>query len=87
MATKYKGSRLLQTYRWQKLQREYRIHCETRQLACHICGEPIDYTAPPVTPQAFEPDHLKPVATHPELVYEVDNLAPAHCSCNRSRTR
>ena len=52
---------------------------------CWICGGEIDYHAAPQTPDAWEPDHVKPRDKFPELTYDITNLAPSHCSCNRSR--
>lgn len=52
---------------------------------CWLCRQPIDYTAAPQTPDAFEPDHFHPRKTHPELSIDPANLRPSHCSCNRSR--
>ena len=52
---------------------------------CWICGEPIDYSAAPQSPYAWEPDHVKPVELFPELMFDVANLAPSHSKCNRAR--
>lgn len=38
-----------------------------------------------MTPDAWEPDHVLPVATHPELAFDPGNIKPSHCSCNRAR--
>lgn len=56
-----------------------------RDAVCHICHQPIDYCAPPQTPSAWEPDHIKPVDKFPELAEDPANIAPSHSSCNRSR--
>jgi 5-methylcytosine-specific restriction endonuclease McrA len=45
----------------------------------------IDYTAKPLSPWSFEPDHIQPVDTHPHLALVEANLRPAHSRCNRQR--
>lgn len=72
-------------YRWRQLAAQFKKACAGRNDACHICEQPIDYSAPPQTASAFEADHFKPVETHPHLAYMVTNLRPSHSSCNRSR--
>lgn len=67
------------------LARRFKSECRDQALACWLCHQPIDYDAPPQTPDAFEPDHVIPRETAPELALDWDNLRPAHCSCNRSR--
>lgn len=56
-----------------------------RVQPCWLCRMDIDYDAKPQTPNAFEPDHLYPVSTHPHLADDPGNLMPSHCGCNRSR--
>lgn len=56
-----------------------------KKAPCWICGQPIDYDAETGTPDAWEPDHVKPVAKFPELEFSLANIKPSHCSCNRSR--
>lgn len=56
-----------------------------KQAPCWICGRPIDYAAKPGEPYAWEPDHYLPVSRYPELEYDIDNIRPAHSSCNRRR--
>lgn len=68
-----------------KLGREFKTQCQENNATCWLCHQPIDYTAPPQTPNAFEPDHAIPRDTAPELALDPTNLRPAHCSCNRSR--
>ena len=48
------------------------------QAPCHICGQPS-------APDAWEPDHLIPVAQRPDLELDLLNIAPSHARCNRSR--
>lgn len=53
---------------------------------CHICGMPIDYTLPPSSaPDAWEPDHILPVAKRPDLELDLRNIAASHMRCNRAR--
>lgn len=53
---------------------------------CHICGQPIDYLLEPSScPDAYEPDHLIPVAKNPDLELDLNNVAAAHRRCNRAR--
>ena len=72
-------------YRWRQTAARFRSRCAKASAPCWLCGQPIDYSAPPQTPAAFEADHYHPVATHPHLAYMTSNLRPAHSSCNRSR--
>lgn len=71
--------------RWQKLKAQAIRRDMARDARCWICGGRIDYQAMPGTPDAYEPDHIKPRSKHPELTYDITNIAPSHCSCNRSR--
>lgn len=71
--------------RWQQLRRNLYERDRRANAPCWICGQQIDYRAPSGTPDAWEPDHVLPVATHPDLAYDPGNIRPAHCSCNRSR--
>jgi 5-methylcytosine-specific restriction endonuclease McrA len=79
------SARLSQTYGWAQLRKRFYAECRASNAPCWRCGQPIDYAAAPRTPDAFEADHFKPVATHPHLAYEYSNLRPSHCSCNRKR--
>lgn len=54
-------------------------------LPCWLCGQPIDYSAPPGHPNAFEYDHAQPWSTHPELREDPANGRSSHGRCNRSR--
>ena len=38
-----------------------RRHIARDKPACHICGEPIDYTLPHLDPRAFVIDHVIPL--------------------------
>lgn len=50
---------------------------------CHLCGEPIDYDLPPGHPQAFEADHIIPVAVGGTST--LDNIAASHRVCNQRK--
>lgn len=78
-------SNLRNGHRERRLKREHRRLCQSARLPCWICGEAIDYSAPPQSRDAFESDHVHPVKTHPHLAYMASNLRPSHSSCNRSR--
>lgn len=56
------------------------------RAVCHICGQPIDYLLTPSSaPNAWEPDHLIPVAKRPDLELDLTNIAASHMRCNRTR--
>jgi 5-methylcytosine-specific restriction endonuclease McrA len=53
------------------------------QPACHICGNPIDYTLPYLDPGEFVVDHVVPLAKGgPDTLA---NKAAAHRACNRAK--
>jgi 5-methylcytosine-specific restriction endonuclease McrA len=77
---------------WQQLRARFKAHCRMRNALCHICVErgdiehaQIDYNAPPLSPNAFECDHIRPWETHPQARYLWNNLAASHSRCNRAR--
>ena len=74
-----------QGHKWRKLTHQFRTQAHQRNDHCWLCGKPIDWTAPPQSPMAFEIDHALPRATHPHLAYETTNLRTAHSACNRRR--
>lgn len=65
--------------------KEFRAQCQAMTEPCWLCGQPIDYEAPPNTPDSFDLDHFYPQSTHPELAEDPANFRASHCSCNRSR--
>lgn len=67
------------------LKKTFRTECEAANEPCWLCGQAIDYTAPPETADAFEYDHFHPVSTHPQLAEDPANARASHSSCNRSR--
>lgn len=80
---------MTRTQEWKLL----RLQCYRRDrkanAPCGICKGaegPIDYEAKPSShPLAYEPDHILPRATHPELALAADNIQPAHRKCNRAK--
>lgn len=79
-------------YQWEQIQRRFKAQCRMRNSLCHLCilrgdieNALIDYSAKPLNPNAFEADHIRPRATHPELRFVWNNLAPSHSRCNRQR--
>lgn len=79
-------------YSWDQLARKFKAQCRMRNALCHLCiirgdieNALIDYGAKPLSPNAFEADHIKPRTTHPELRFIWANLAPSHSRCNRQR--
>lgn len=70
-----------------KLAADFKAKCIKEQAPCHLCGQPIDFTAAPQTPDAYELDHYYPRSTRPELTDDPANFRAAHSSCNRSRCK
>lgn len=54
------------------------------QPGCHICGQPIDYTAPHLDPGEFTVDHIIPLNKGGADILE--NKAAAHRACNRAKS-
>ena len=53
---------------------------------CHICGQPINYFLQPSScDEAWEPDHIIPVAMAPDLELDLNNIKASHRRCNRAR--
>lgn len=74
------------TRRWREVIRPAAKQRDTaKQSPCWICLQPIDYDLPDGHADAWSPDHVYPVNTHPELAEDVANLRPSHLSCNKSR--
>lgn len=76
------------------MQDRMRRHVRRTGGACHICGQPIDYTIPyyqPGTripnPDAYVADHVIPIDGGGN--HDTSNAKPAHWKCNsikRART-
>lgn len=54
-----------------------------RKEACHICGDPIDYTLPRTDPKSFVIDHVIPLAKGGRDA--LDNVRAAHRDCNSKK--
>ena len=72
-------------HRWRELAARFKAQCAKHNEPCIHCGQLIDYLATPQTAGAFEADHFRPIATHPDLALQIGNLRASHSSCNRSR--
>lgn len=73
------------TRRWRNLRHNLFMRDKRANAKCWICGQAIDYAAPVGSPDAWEPDHVVPVAKDPSLAYDPGNIRASHSSCNRSR--
>ena len=73
------------TSQWRRLRKQLRAKAEREQHPCWICGQPIDYTAPTGTPDAWEPDHIASPKDRPDLAEDPANIRSSHSSCNRAR--
>lgn len=77
--------------RYRAAQQKFKRYAATANLPCNICGHPIDYAIPhndeygSVNNEAFELDHLYPVATHKELELDPANFRATHAGCNRAK--
>ena len=76
-----------------ELQRDKRDSAQYRHLRkrilrgrpdCALCGEPINYQAHHLDPDAPQIDHVVPVAHGGQHVF--DNLLPVHRTCNRAKS-
>lgn len=76
------------TRRWrEKIRPMFRIECASEGAPCWICRQPIDYTITDITDDdVWEPDHVYPVSTHPDLYEDPSNLRASHRGCNRHRS-
>lgn len=71
--------------RWLRVREAARRRDLRAGAVCWICGQPIDYDAPAGEPDAWEPDHVVPVAKAPNLEFSLSNIRASHSSCNRAR--
>ena len=51
--------------------------------ACHICGQPIDYTLHYLDPKAYVIDHVVPLSRGGRD--DLSNVAAAHRDCNSTK--
>ncbi|OBK12976.1 hypothetical protein A5637_20700 [Mycolicibacterium fortuitum] len=61
-----------------------RARIRNRHDDCHICGQPIDYTAHHTDPWSFQMDHLLQIANGGPNIEA--NVGPSHRACNRARS-
>ena len=73
------------TRRYRRLRQDFKAQCAAHNLPCWLCGQPIDYTAKPGLPDAFNLDHALPRDTHPELAEDPGNFRASHETCNKVR--
>ncbi|RRD61642.1 HNH endonuclease [Leucobacter sp. OH1287] len=71
---------------YKKLRKTFRQTCQTKQLPCWLCEQPIDYNLPARHPEAFELDHINPVTSHPEQANNPNNFKPSHRLCNQTKS-
>lgn len=72
--------------RWRYIRRMAWDRDRKAGTACHICGQPIDYSLPPSSADiSWEPDHVIPVSVRPELELDLGNIKASHKVCNRAR--
>ena len=64
-------------------QERHRARHRATQAACHICGNPIDYTLRWPDPKSFVVDHIIPIARGGPHTFE--NTAAAHADCNSKK--
>lgn len=65
--------------------REARRRQRSKGLPCYLCGQPIDYSAGPDDPLAFNLEHVIPLSVAPELALDPSNHRSAHRRCNRAK--
>lgn len=68
---------------WNLARAIHRQQSKAADLPCWICGEPIDWAAPPRSPRAYSADHKTPTSLGGGDA--LSNLAPSHYGCNSSR--
>lgn len=60
-----------------------RARMRAQNAACHICGQPIDYSLTADHPRSFVADHVIPLAKGGRD--EQDNMRAAHRDCNSTK--
>ncbi|WP_074400999.1 HNH endonuclease [Agromyces aureus] len=61
----------------------WRDRIRRTRAACHICGEPVDYTLPHTDPRSFVIDHVIPLAKGGEDA--LHNIKAAHRQATATR--
>lgn len=64
-----------------------KVRARGRRLGspCVICLQPIDYQLPSTDPGGVSVEHIKARSTHPHLIWDPTNWAPAHLRCNQAK--
>lgn len=71
---------------WPRVRRIAWERDRKNRAPCHICGQPINYFLKPSScDEAWEPDHVLPVARFPEAELDLNNIKASHMRCNRAR--
>ena len=79
-------TRIQQDSHWFRKERaRFKQQGQAENAPCWICGQPIDYDAPPRDPNSHTLDHLHPVSLAPELHDDKENWRHAHWGCNAKR--
>lgn len=80
---------VLSSQEWRIIRRQAYLRDRKANARCEICKGaegPIDYSAKPSShSHAYEPDHILPRATHPELALVISNIQASHVMCNRAK--
>lgn len=66
-----------------QLRKKHRAIIARTKAACHICGNPIDYTLTYPHPESFVIDHVVPIAKGGSD--ELHNKKAAHAGCNSKK--
>lgn len=78
--------RMSRSARWPYVRRMAWNRDRKARSSCHICGQPINYFLQPSScDDAWEPDHILPVARYPEAELDLNNIRASHRRCNRAR--
>lgn len=85
-ARRARGRRDVQTAVAAKRSDAEHRHAAGEIVTCWLCNQPIDMTIiDRLDDEFYEPDHVFPISTHPELGADPDNLRDSHRGCNRER--
>lgn len=80
------GTGMNRSSRWPYVRRMAWDRDRKQRNVCHICNQPINYFLQPSScDDAWEPDHIIPVAKDPSLELDLNNIKASHRRCNRSR--
>ena len=86
LSARQRGGTMSRSARWPYVRRMAWDRDRKAKNVCHICGQSIDYFLEPSScDEAWEPDHIIPVARAPELELDLGNIKASHRRCNRAR--